>query len=85
MFFLAVAIPLLGSSVGLVGGVALPVTLAYPCFMWLKIKKPKKYSCMYNVNWFLGLLGLALSAAVVAGGVYAVITKGVKVNFFHPS
>ncbi|KAJ0010812.1 hypothetical protein Pint_34189 [Pistacia integerrima] len=85
MFFLAVAVPLLGSSVGLVGGVALPVTLAYPCFMWLKIKKPKKDTCMYKLNWLLGLLGLTLSAAVVAGGVYVVITKGFKVNFFHPN
>ncbi|KAK9265526.1 hypothetical protein L1049_001771 [Liquidambar formosana] len=49
-FFVAVAIPFLGSLAGLIGGIALPVTLAYPCFMWLKIKKPKMYSGMWWLN-----------------------------------
>ncbi|CAA0807712.1 Lysine histidine transporter-like 8 [Striga hermonthica] len=40
-FFIAVAVPFLGSVAGLVGGISLPVTLAYPCFMWLKMKRPK--------------------------------------------
>ncbi|XP_059433891.1 lysine histidine transporter-like 8 [Corylus avellana] len=84
MFFVAVALPFLGSLAGLIGGIALPVTLAYPCFMWLKIKKPKMYSLRWWLNLGLGVLGMALSGVVTAAGVYVVIETGVKVNFFKP-
>ncbi|XP_047942130.1 lysine histidine transporter-like 8 [Salvia hispanica] len=83
-FFVAVAIPFLGSVAGLVGGISLPVTLAYPCFMWLKMKKPKTYSPSWWINWFLGLLGMGLSAILTAAGLYVVIDTGVKVSFFKP-
>ncbi|KAF8377740.1 hypothetical protein HHK36_031125 [Tetracentron sinense] len=83
-FFVAVAIPFLGSLAGLIGGIALPVTLAYPCFMWLKIKKPKQYSAMWWLNWGLGLSGMALSFLLIAAGVYVVIDTGIEVSFFKP-
>ncbi|KAL4335984.1 hypothetical protein GQ457_07G040830 [Hibiscus cannabinus] len=83
-FFVAVAIPFLASFTGLVGGVALPVTLAYPCFMWLKVKKPKVFSPIWCINWVLGLLGMALSGVLVAAGLYVVIDRGVEVSFFNP-
>ncbi|KAF4373808.1 hypothetical protein F8388_007714 [Cannabis sativa] len=84
-FFIAVALPFLGSVAGLIGGLALPVTLAYPCFMWLKIKKPKKLSPIWCLNWSLGVLGMCLSVLVIAAGLYVVIETGVKVSFFNPS
>lgn len=83
-FFVAIAIPFLGSVAGLVGGISLPVTLAYPCFMWLKMKKPKTYSPMWWLNWALGLLGMGLSAILTAAGLYVVIDTGVEVSFFKP-
>lgn len=83
-FFVAVAIPFLGSVAGLVGGIALPVTLAYPCFLWLKIKKPHVYSPVWWLNWGLGLLGMGLSGLLIAAGVYVIIDTGVKVSFFKP-
>jgi len=83
-FLVAVAIPFLGSLGGLIGGIALPVTLAYPCFMWLKIKKPKKNSAMWCLNWGLGVVGMALSFILIAAGVYVVIDTGITVNFFKP-
>ncbi|CAN6680558.1 unnamed protein product [Malus baccata var. baccata] len=84
VFFVAVAIPFLGSVAGLVGGIALPVTLAYPCFMWIKINKPKKYSPMWWLNWSLGILGMALSLVLMAAGLYVVIQTGIQVKFFKP-
>ncbi|KAH7833916.1 hypothetical protein Vadar_010994 [Vaccinium darrowii] len=72
-FFVAVAIPFLGSFAGLIGGIALPVTLAYPCFMWLKIKKPKLYSPVWWLNWILGLLGMCLSGILIVAGIYVII------------
>lgn len=83
-FFVAVAIPFLGSLAGLVGGLALPVTLAFPCFMWLKIKKPKMFSSMWWINWVLGLLGMTLSWILVAAGTYVIIHTGIKISFFNP-
>ncbi|CAK8540067.1 unnamed protein product [Lathyrus sativus] len=83
-FFIAVALPFLSSLAGLIGGVALPVTLAYPCFMWLKIKKPKKYSLMWYLNWFLGTFGIGLSAILVTASIYVIIDTGVNVSFFDP-
>lgn len=83
-FFVAVAIPFLGSLAGLIGGIALPVTLAYPCFMWLKIRKPKMYGAMWWLNWFLGVLGMSLSGVLIAAGLYVVIDTGVEVSFFKP-
>lgn len=83
-FFVAVAIPFLGSMAGLVGGIALPVTLVYPCFMWLLVKKPKVYSSQWWLNWGLGVLGTILTGLLITAGVYVVIRDGVKLNFFKP-
>ncbi|KAK6939046.1 Amino acid transporter, transmembrane domain [Dillenia turbinata] len=83
-FFIAVAIPFLGSFAGLIGGIALPVTFAYPCFLWLKIKKPKKFGIIWWLNWVLGLFGMVLSGVLTAAGVFVVIDTGVEVSFFKP-
>jgi len=47
------------SLAGLIGGIAVAITFAYPSFMWLKIKKPRKYSIMWWLNW--EVLGLDLA------------------------
>ena len=51
---------------GLGGGFSLPITLAFPCFMSIKIKKPEAYGPMWWFNWTLGLLGMALSGILMA-------------------
>ncbi|CAK9180359.1 unnamed protein product [Ilex paraguariensis] len=84
-FFVAVAIPFLGSFAGLIGGIAVPVTFAYPCFMWIKIKKPKKYSIMWWINWGLGVSGMLLGVLLTAAGIYVVIDTGIQVSFFKPN
>ncbi|KAJ6368895.1 hypothetical protein OIU78_001294 [Salix suchowensis] len=84
VFFLAVAIPSIGSVGGLVGGIALPVTLAYPCFMWLKMRKPRKYSRMWCLNWGLGIIGLILSVSLMAAGVYVIKENDNKFQWFKP-
>lgn len=84
VFFLAVAIPSIGSVGGLVGGISLPVTLAYPCFMWLRMKKPKKYGKMWYLNWSLGITGLILSVSFMAAGVYVIKENDSKFEWFKP-
>ncbi|KAJ9186378.1 hypothetical protein P3X46_001956 [Hevea brasiliensis] len=83
-FFIAVAFPFLPSLAGLIGGIALPVTLAYPCFMWIIIKKPYKYGAIWCLNWILGLFGMLLSLLVFAGAIWTIVTMGIEIHFFKP-
>ncbi|XWS29142.1 hypothetical protein CRYUN_Cryun24cG0002900 [Craigia yunnanensis] len=83
-FFMAAALPFSGNVSGLAGGIALPVTLAYPCFMWAMIKKPQKYGGMWWLNWGLGILGMGFSCALVAAGIPVMFRTGFKLSFFKP-
>ncbi|KDP38411.1 hypothetical protein JCGZ_04336 [Jatropha curcas] len=83
-FFIGVALPFLSSLAGLLGGLTLPVTFAYPCFMWVLIKKPIKYSFNWYFNWILGWLGIAFSLAFSIGGVWSMVNSGLKLKFFKP-
>lgn len=81
---MAVAIPFLANLAGLVGGIALPATLVYPCFVRLGIKKPKVYSPNWWLHLVLGVLGIMLTGLSIAAGFYVVIDDGIKVSFFKP-
>ncbi|KAL3840146.1 hypothetical protein ACJIZ3_024737 [Penstemon smallii] len=83
-FFISVALPVLKSLAGLIGGIALPVTLAYPCLMWIMIKKPQKYSANWWLNWSLGSLGMVLSVLLVFGAIWTIATQGIEAHFFKP-
>lgn len=83
-FFIAVALPFLPSLAGLIGGITLPLTLAYPCIMWIIINKPGKHSTMWYLNWSLGFLGIVLSILLVFGAIWTIVTQGIEVHFFKP-
>ncbi|KAL0325654.1 UNVERIFIED_CONTAM: Lysine histidine transporter-like 8 [Sesamum radiatum] len=82
---IGVALPFLSSLAGLLGGLTLPVTFAYPCFMWVLIKKPIKYSFNWYFNWILGWLGIAFSLAFSIGGIWSMVNSGLKLKFFKPN
>ncbi|CAL5383657.1 unnamed protein product [Camellia sinensis] len=84
-FFIGVALPFLSSIAGLLGGLTLPVTFAYPCFMWVLIKKPTKFSFNWYFNWILGWLGIAFSLAFSIGGIWSMVNSGLKLKFFKPN
>ncbi|KAL6851929.1 hypothetical protein ACP4OV_020114 [Aristida adscensionis] len=83
--FIGVALPFLSSLAGLLGGLTLPVTFAYPCFMWIRIKKPERCSFSWYLNWGLGVLGTVFSLAFSLGGVWSIINTGMKLKFFKPN
>ncbi|KAH6782790.1 Transmembrane amino acid transporter family protein [Perilla frutescens var. frutescens] len=83
-FFISVALPFLKNLAGLIGGIALPVTLAYPCLMWIRIKKPHRYSAMWWLNCSLGSLGMILSILLVFGAIWTIATQGIAIHFFKP-
>lgn len=76
-FFVAVAMPF-GSLGSLTRGIALLLTLVYPCFLWLKIKMPQLYSTVWCLNWALGLLGMSLSGISVAVGFMSSLIRVLK-------
>ncbi|RWW43126.1 hypothetical protein BHE74_00051255 [Ensete ventricosum] len=84
-FFIGVALPFLSSLAGLLGGLTLPVTFAYPCFMWIRIKKPERFSFNWYLNWSLGIMGVAFSLALSMGGVWSMVNSGLKLKFFKPN
>ncbi|KAG7971529.1 hypothetical protein I3843_07G139000 [Carya illinoinensis] len=83
-FFIAVALPFLPSLAGLIGGISLPITLAYPCFMWILIKKPQKCTGIWYLNSVLGVLGMILSILVVTAAIRNIVTIGIEIHFFKP-
>lgn len=83
-FFIAVAFPFLGSLGPLIGGITLPLTFAYPCFMWIAIKKPSVNTKMWRLNLCLGCLGIGLSALLVTAALSTLASKGLNANFFKP-
>ncbi|CAI9280219.1 unnamed protein product [Lactuca saligna] len=83
-FFISVAFPFLPSLGLLIGGIALPVTYAYPCLMWIAIKKPPIKSAMWWLNLVLGCLGVGLSVLLVICAVWNLACVGLDANFFHP-
>ncbi|XP_061362441.1 lysine histidine transporter-like 8 [Gastrolobium bilobum] len=84
-FFVAVTFPFLPSLAALLGGMTLvPVTYAYPCFMWLAIKKPRTRGVVWCFNVVLGCLGMLLSALLVVAAIRTLALKGLDANFFKP-
>lgn len=83
-FFIAVAFPFLGSLAPLIGGIALPLTYVYPCFMYILIKKPSRSGAMWWLNVGLGCLGTILSVMLVVAAAWNLADKGLHANFFRP-
>ncbi|XP_027087871.1 lysine histidine transporter-like 8 [Coffea arabica] len=83
-YFIAMAFPFLGSLGPFIGAITLPLTLAYPCFMWLAIKKPKVLSSMWCLNFGLGSLGLVMSFLLAAAALWSLVVDGLDANFFKP-
>lgn len=84
-FFIAVTFPFLPSLGALLGGITLvPITYAYPCFMWLAIKKPRVKGTIWCFNLVLGCLGMLLSVLLVAAAIWTLVDKGLNANFYKP-
>lgn len=79
------AMPFLSGLAGLLGGLTLPVTFAYPCFMWALLKKPPRFGLSWSLHWALGLLGIAFSLAFSAAGLWSLVNSGLRFRFFKPT
>ncbi|KAL2490577.1 Lysine histidine transporter-like 8 [Abeliophyllum distichum] len=83
-YCIAMAFPFLASLGAFMGAIALPLSLAYPCFMWITMKKPCQFSKLWCLNIGLGSLGMVLSILLVAASLRSLVTNGLDANFFNP-
>ncbi|KAI3446313.1 hypothetical protein Pfo_002978 [Paulownia fortunei] len=83
-YFIAVALPFLASLGAFVGSIVLPLTLVYPCLMWVAIKKPRRFSRMWSLNLGLGFSGIVLSIMCFSAALWSLIVNGLEANFFKP-
>ncbi|CAI9104812.1 OLC1v1003576C3 [Oldenlandia corymbosa var. corymbosa] len=89
-YFIAVALPFIGSLGPFFGAISLPLTFAYPCFMWIAIEKRKKSSHGWKwmmiiiINLGVGCLGIGLSLMLGAAALWNLVDYGLDANFFKP-
>nr|POF18100.1 lysine histidine transporter-like 7 [Quercus suber] len=83
-FLAALALPFFGSLTLLLGGIALPLTYAYPCFMWIAMKKPRPNRVVWSINLVLGCFGIVFCVLIVIAAAWTLSDKGLKANFFKP-
>ncbi|KAL2936941.1 Lysine histidine transporter-like 7 [Bienertia sinuspersici] len=81
--FLAIAFPFLPSLGTIFGAIGMLVTFAFPCFMYVCIKKPNVREPMFWVNWGLGCLGVVLCVIYFVVAIWQVSRQGLDANFFN--
>ena len=77
-FFLSVTFPFLGRLAPLVGGAKLPLTFAYPCFMWIATKKPRPNGLVWFINMGLGSFGIVLTILIVIAAAWTLANNGLN-------
>ncbi|CAA0807714.1 Lysine histidine transporter-like 7 [Striga hermonthica] len=83
-YIMSVAVPFLPSLGLFVGSMALPLTLSYPCLMWVAIRKPARFSRMWLLNVGLGFVGIMFCVLSSVGALWSLIADGLDANFFKP-
>nr|GMC79677.1 lysine histidine transporter-like 8 [Ipomoea batatas] len=69
---------------GFVGSITMPLTLTYPCFMWIAMKIPRPYNLVWCVNMGLGWLGMLMCTVLATATLWSLIVNGLHANFFDP-
>ncbi|PQM40129.1 lysine histidine transporter 1-like isoform X1 [Prunus yedoensis var. nudiflora] len=81
--FIGITFPFFGGLLGFFGGFAFsPTTYFLPCIMWLAIKKPRKFSLSWVVNWICITLGVVLMILSPIGGLRNIILKAKNYKFY---
>ncbi|RID46369.1 hypothetical protein BRARA_I03034 [Brassica rapa] len=80
---IAICIPFFGGLLGFFGGFAFaPTTYYLPCIIWLILKKPKKFSLSWIINWFCIIVGVILTVMAPIGGLRTIIVNASTYKFF---
>ncbi|XP_061338722.1 lysine histidine transporter 2-like [Gastrolobium bilobum] len=80
---IGISIPFFGSLLGFLGGFAFaPTSYFLPCIIWLKLKKPKRFSLSWIINWICIVLGVALMTLSPIGALRNIILSAKNYKFF---
>ncbi|KAK7280901.1 hypothetical protein RIF29_08463 [Crotalaria pallida] len=78
-----ICVPFFGSLLGFLGGFAFaPTSYFIPCIIWLKLKKPRKFSLVWIINWVCIILGLMLMILSPIGALRNIILSAKNYRFF---
>ncbi|XP_076940403.1 lysine histidine transporter 1-like [Bidens hawaiensis] len=81
--FIAITFPFFGGLLGFFGGFAFaPTTFYLPCIIWLVVKKPKRGSLSWCINWFCIVIGVTLMILAPIGGLRTIIKTAGSYQFY---
>ncbi|CAN1244797.1 Lysine histidine transporter-like 6 [Linum perenne] len=81
--FIGVTFPFFGDLLGFFGGFGFaPTSYFLPSVMWLIIKKPKRYSAKWFINWGSIVIGVFIMLASTMGGFRNIIADSSKYKFY---
>ncbi|KAL6865295.1 hypothetical protein ACP4OV_016446 [Aristida adscensionis] len=81
--FVAMTFPFFDGLLGFFGGFGFaPTTYFIPCIIWLKLRKPKKYSLTWCINIFCIVIGLLLTVISPIGGMRQIILDAKTFKFY---
>ncbi|CAN1314505.1 Lysine histidine transporter-like 6 [Linum perenne] len=81
--FIGVTFPFFGDLLGFFGGFGFaPTSYFLPSIMWLIIKKPKRYSAKWFINWGSIVIGVFIMLASTMGGFRNIIADSSKYKFY---
>ncbi|KAF8040224.1 hypothetical protein BT93_B2456 [Corymbia citriodora subsp. variegata] len=81
--FIGVTFPFFGDLLGFFGGFGFaPTSYFLPSIMWLVIKKPRKFSIKWFVNWASIIIGVFIMMASTIGGLRNIVTDASTYHFY---
>ncbi|KAJ4961009.1 hypothetical protein NE237_020919 [Protea cynaroides] len=81
--FAGVTFPFFGDLLGFFGGFGFaPTSYFLPCIMWLAIKKPKRFSISWLMNWGCIILGAFIMFASTIGGFRNIVADSSAYQFY---
>ncbi|KAL2905012.1 Lysine histidine transporter-like 6 [Bienertia sinuspersici] len=81
--FIGVTFPFFGDLLGFFGGFGFaPTSFFLPSIIWLIIKKPKRFSISWLINWSCIIIGLFIMLASTIGGLRNIIMDSSSYSFY---
>ncbi|KAK7291569.1 hypothetical protein RIF29_06815 [Crotalaria pallida] len=81
--FVAITFPFFGGLLGFFGGfVFAPTSYFLPCIIWLAIRKPKRFSLSWYINWFCIVFGVMLMVLAPIGSLRQIILQAKDYKFY---